>query len=92
MQQLADEFEKLCQQRHEMGAKQYGPVAFLQNDMITFISEELADICNYSKYMYVKLRLFEEMYESSLDSTRQLPGIGVKDWYASGPSPSGTIE
>jgi hypothetical protein len=83
MQAFAEEFDRLCIERHEMGAKQYGPVAFLKNNMVEFMAEELADLCNYAKYTYIKLRLFQEMYEDSPDSTHKLPRIGVEDWIPS---------
>lgn len=60
MQHLSDEFSSLCQIRHEVGAEEYGPVAFLKAPLIQMAAEELADMSNYCRYMYVRLRLLEE--------------------------------
>ncbi len=61
LNELSNEWDTFIQERHEMGAKEYGPTAFLENDMFEFIFEELADIANYVRYTYIKLRLLEEV-------------------------------
>jgi hypothetical protein len=61
MQMLSDEFNQLVYTRHVGGAEEYGEFKFLANDMVRFIAEELADIANYCRYTYMKLRLMEKV-------------------------------
>lgn len=56
---LSIEFGNLCQQRHMDGAAKYGAFAFMGKDMIREAGEELADLANYARYAYIKLRLME---------------------------------
>lgn len=73
LQQLSDEFSDLADQRHEMGAEQYGPVKFLTVDTIRMAAEELADLANYSRYLYMKLRIIEEsLRERGIDLSASL--------------------
>jgi hypothetical protein len=65
MQELSDEFNSLIFSRHVEGAEQYGEFQFLKNDMVRFIAEELADIANYCRYTYMKLRLMEKVLNAS---------------------------
>lgn len=58
-QELSEEFDALCQQRHEMGQKKYGPISFLDRDTIGDILEEITDAANYLRYFYIKMRLLE---------------------------------
>lgn len=60
LNQLSEEFETLRQIRHEVGAEEYGPVTFLKVPLIRFAAEELADMANYCRFMYIKLRIMEE--------------------------------
>lgn len=60
LQQFSDEFSDLCQVRHETGAEEYGSVAFMTAPLFSMAAEELADLSNYARYMYVKLRSIEE--------------------------------
>jgi hypothetical protein len=65
IQHLSDEFSTLCQLRHEAGAEEYGDVAFLTAPLIRMAAEELADMSNYCRYMYIKLRMMEEYLDAS---------------------------
>lgn len=65
LQHLSDEFDTLTQLRHETGSEEYGDVAFLQAPLIRMAAEELADMSNYCRYMYVRLRLMEEYLNAS---------------------------
>jgi hypothetical protein len=68
---LGQEFDEFCQARHNQGAKEYGPTAFLGNSMFKMIAEEMADIANYCRYEYIKLRLMEGSFdEGSVDFAR----------------------
>jgi hypothetical protein len=59
-------YDSLCQTRHETGAKEYGVVAFLGNDVIRMMAEELADTSNYCRMQFIKLMLLQEMLETGL--------------------------
>jgi hypothetical protein len=61
---LSYEFDAFCQARHNEGAAEYGHTGFLKNNLFRMIVEELADASNYMRYMYIKLRLMEGMFES----------------------------
>ena len=65
LQLLSDEFDALCQSRHVDGAKEYGPLNFLKAPLLQMAAEELADMTNYCRYMYVRLRLMEETLNAS---------------------------
>lgn len=76
LQKLSDEFDTFVQSRHEDGAEEYGEFAFLKNDMIKFMAEELADICNYARYAYMKLRIWEATIDgASIDLTSESSGV-----------------
>jgi len=61
LEELNKEFFEFCEERQSEGAQTYGPVAFLRNDMFQYMMEELADLANYARFTYIKLRLMEEM-------------------------------
>ena len=61
---LAHEFDNFCQARHNAGAAEYGETGFLKNNMFRMIAEELADGANYMRYLYIKIRLLEGIYDS----------------------------
>jgi hypothetical protein len=70
---LADEinkfgamFDVLCVERHEAGAKEYGALTFLGNDVIRMMMEELADTANYCRYQFVKLMFLQERLETMM--------------------------
>lgn len=65
LQTFSDEFDDLCQMRHEMGAQQYGELNFLNVDLFRYAAEEIADLANYSRMLYVKLRTIEELLNAS---------------------------
>ncbi len=71
MQQIANEFDQLCQRRHEEGEKEYGHLTFLGNDVIRMMVEELADTVNYCRYQAIKLMLLQAMLEERLSE----PGV-----------------
>ncbi len=65
VQHLSEEFDALTQLRHEAGGEEYGDVAFLSAPLVRMAAEELADMSNYCRYMYVKLRMMEEFLDAS---------------------------
>ena len=60
LERYSEEFDELCQQRHDDGSKEYGPLAFLDNDMFAFAYEEMADTAIYMRFSFVKLRIVQE--------------------------------
>ena len=61
---LSVEFDTLRALRHEVGAEEYGEVAFLKAPLVRMAAEELADLCNYARYMYIKLRIMEDTLDA----------------------------
>jgi len=57
-------FDKLTQERHIAGAKEYGVVTFLGNDVIRMMMEELADTANYCRMQFIKLMMLQHMLEA----------------------------
>lgn len=55
IQATSERFDEMCQERWEMGAKEYGPVAFLDNDVLTMAMEEVVDLANYARMTFIKL-------------------------------------
>ena len=49
-------------------------ITFLEKDMFTMASEELANCVNYLRYMYIKLRLIEFVVDQEL-SQEEVPGL-----------------
>jgi hypothetical protein len=56
-------FDNLCQERHEAGAKEYGVITFLGNDVVRMMMEELADTANYCRMQFIKLMMLQGMLE-----------------------------
>jgi hypothetical protein len=48
-------FNRMCQQRHEMGEETYGHDTFMNNNTIEMALEELVDFSNYARYTFVKM-------------------------------------
>ena len=70
IQGLEDDFMQLIEERRQMGEEQYGQFAFLNNNTFEMAFEELADMCNYALFTYIKLRLFMEGVNDVLSSDR----------------------
>jgi hypothetical protein len=60
VQELSDEFDTVCQERHLKGQEKYGVGKFLEVDSIEMMLEEIADAANYARYTFIKLRLIQE--------------------------------
>lgn len=72
-QRVADEinkfgamFDQLCIERHEKGARDYGQLTFLGNDVVRMMMEELADTANYCRYQFVKLMFLQDQLETMM--------------------------
>lgn len=68
IQALSEEFDNLCRARHEMGASEYGPTKFLQNNMFDMMVEELADMANYARYQSIKIRLIQKQLPNQFNN------------------------
>ncbi len=60
MEAFNSEFFDLCEVRHNTGADEYGAFNFLNVNLPEFIYEEIADIANYARFLYIRVRLLEE--------------------------------
>ncbi len=75
LERLNLEFFELCEQRHNTGADEYGPLKFLDVNLPEFIYEELADFANYARFLYIRVRLLEEMAsERGIDLSASFTG------------------
>jgi hypothetical protein len=52
---MMDLFDAKCEERLMVGAKDYGATAFVTNDVMNMLFEELYDVTNYARMMFVKL-------------------------------------
>lgn len=68
------EFDEMTRARHEMGSRKYGPGKFLTVDTMEEALFELADLANYARYTFVKVRLLQHRLasESIPDFTKEL--------------------
>jgi hypothetical protein len=57
------EFDKMCRERWEMGAQQYGATSFLNPDVDTLqmALEEITDLSNYARMTFMKLRMIQSV-------------------------------
>ena len=71
-----------------MGAEEYGPTKFLENDLVEFALEEMADFANYARYLYVRMRLLQEAaLEGGIDLSAGITGgVQQEDELPLGPS------
>lgn len=60
LEKYSREFDKMVQERHEMGAEKYGPGKFLNVDTMQEALYELADMANYARYTFIKVRALQE--------------------------------
>lgn len=75
LEQYNTEFFDLCQQRTEQGAREYGELNFLNVNLPEYIYEELADMANYARFLYIRLRAIEEFArESGIDMSAAFTG------------------
>ncbi len=75
LEMFNSEFFDLCQQRSEQGAIDYGELNFMKVNLPEFIFEELADMANYARFLYIRLRAIEEYArESGIDMSAAFTG------------------
>jgi hypothetical protein len=56
----AEEFDRLCYERHLEGEKKYGAGTWLGIDTIQHAMDEILDFGNYAKFTYIKLAMFRD--------------------------------
>jgi hypothetical protein len=67
MQMLKDGQEELNEKlaaRMAAGAKEYGELAFLDRDTIEEVMEEIADVINWSTFVYLKMYMVRAAYNA----------------------------
>lgn len=57
------EFGRKASERLEIGAEEYGKYAYLGNDVLDMLMEELLDTANYAMMQYVKIYLIKHTLE-----------------------------
>lgn len=60
LQQYSDEFDEMTLARHRKGAEKYGPGKFLSVDTMQEALYELADLANYARYTFIKIRTLQD--------------------------------
>lgn len=66
IEQAEGMFDRMCAERMEKGRTDYGALAFLGNDVVRMLMEELVDIANYSRMQFVKLAILQGQFEDLL--------------------------
>jgi hypothetical protein len=74
LDEKSEEFRQLRQNRHEAGAKEYGTLTFLGNDVVRMMIEELADTANYCEMQAIKLLILQEQIETTVIGTALTDG------------------
>lgn len=59
-------FDKLCQERYDKGAEEYGPFTFLENDVVRMLCEELVDTANYARMQFIKLIMLQNQLSEEI--------------------------
>ena len=73
-----EQFWALVNQRYEDGAKEYGHLTFLDNDVVRMMLEEFADVVNYCMMASVKLLILQEAMEEALGEEPEGVTMGVQ--------------
>ena len=89
VQDLAEEFDKMCQDRHDAGAEKYGPFKFFGADTLEEAAQELVDLANYARYTFIKLRMIQAQITEKLATE---DGVKVSMTYGQGFTPTGSDE
>lgn len=77
IKQASQDFDKLTQERHQVGQKEYGEFTFLGNDVIRMMQEELADTANYARYHFIKLAIIQGMMLADEESKEVAESFGI---------------
>lgn len=87
IEKFSEDFSRLCQERYDAGAEEYGHLTFIGNDVIRMMMEELADTANYCHMQFIKLSLLQAMLEDETAGLSQDGGtitIGVQSFKGTG--------
>ena len=88
LQQWSEEFSALCQSQMQKGEEYEvdGLPGWMHNDLFRYMFEELADLANYSRLMFYRIRVAQEVYiASGLDKSFQPDAGDPTDTLPSGP-------
>jgi hypothetical protein len=77
-------FETACAARHVEGAKEYGPIKFLEAPTIEMALEEIADLANYARYTYIKLHILQLQMEDVIANQPGFQPAGTPDFIPTG--------
>jgi hypothetical protein len=74
LERYSEEFDEMVLERHRMGSKKYGPGKFLTVDTMEEALYELADLSNYARYTFIKIRLLQARIaqEDKPDFTKEM--------------------
>ena len=77
IEEASNEFDRLCQERHERGAEKYGPLKFLTANTLEEAMEEVLDLGNYARYTYIRLYMLNAQLDEKFgDSGIPTQNIG----------------
>lgn len=74
---LSARFDNLTAERLETGAQEYGEFAFLGNDVAVMLQEELLDISNYARFLFIKIGILTFFLDQQAQKTGFIPEEGV---------------
>lgn len=77
LQAASDEFDLRTAERHEAGAKKYGPGKFLEVNTLEEAMQEVLDLGNYARYTYIKLYLLNQYLDEEHGETEINVGAGA---------------
>jgi hypothetical protein len=75
LEELSDLYEEVCKARHAMGAQKYGPIDFMNNNIAKMLLEELVDIGNYSRYLFIKVSIMVKLLDIMKDQEQSTSGF-----------------
>lgn len=69
-----EEFDRRTQERHDAGAEKYGPLKFLEANVVEEAMQEILDLANYARYTFIKLWLMNVALDKEIgDKAITLP-------------------
>lgn len=89
VERYSQEFDRMCQERHDLGEQKYGAGKFLTVNTVEEAMFEVVDLANYARYTYVRLSLMNDLLDAKFgeDEIRELgplafKSLGVGEWGA----------
>lgn len=76
IQQANEEFDRRTQERHDAGAEKYGPLKFLDANVVEEAMQEVLDLANYARYTFIKLWLMNQALDAELSDKEVDVGSG----------------